>query len=189
MPTIAALVSATGRIRTERGGLRSPAAILLAAACLAGCYGGKPSDFGDNGDGGVPFGVVISSPEAARRAGLYATASEDADNCCWLAKDASFLTRVSPSTTRIRLTVELPAAGPYDKRPIDETVVVGGRARKTFRGLRSGVWAMDIGIPAPSRDGTVEVRLTASYSWTAAQQHVNADTRDLSVQLRSVRAE
>lgn len=173
----------------RRRTLRAPGAVVLALACLAGCYGGKPSDFGDSGNEGIPFGVLVSDREAARRAGLYVTSPDDDANCCWLAKDASFRTRVSARTTRLRLTVSLPEAGPYDQRPIDATVVVDGRVRKTFRGLRSGVWALDVGIPAPAGDRDAEVRLIASYTWTAAQQHLNADTRDLSLQLRSVRAE
>jgi hypothetical protein len=170
-------------------GLRARAALLIAIAPLTGCYGGKPSDFGDSGNGGVPFGVVVSSIESARKAGLYVTSPDDDANCCWLAKDASFKTRVSARTRRVRLTVSLPQAGPYDQRPLDETVIVDGRARKTFRGLRSGVWALDVDIPAPAREREASVRAISSYSWTAAQQHLNGDTRDLSVQLRSVRAE
>ncbi len=173
----------------RRSAVRASGAALLAAACLAGCYGGKPADFGDTGNGGIPFGVVIASKEGARRAGLYVTSPDDDANCCWLAQDATFRTPVSPRTRRIRLTVSLPEAGPYDKRPLDETVIVDGRARKTFRGLRSGVWALDVDIPAPARDRAADVRAIASYAWTAAQQHLNADTRSLSVQLRSVRAE
>lgn len=171
----------------ERGRTRALAA-LLSALSLAGCYAGKPTDFGESSEG-VPFGVVISSHEAARRAGLYVTSPDDDENCCWLARDATFQTRLAPRTTRVRVTVDLPEAGPYDKRPLDETVVVDGRARKTFRGLRSGVWALDVDIPPPGRGRPAEVRMIASYTWTAAEQHLNDDTRSLSVRLRSVRAE
>jgi hypothetical protein len=163
-------------------------AALLAAGTLAGCYAGKPTDFGQTGDG-VPFGVVVTNQEEARRAGLYVTSPDDDANCCWLAREAAFRTTLEPGTRRVRVTVELPAAGPYDQRPLDETVVVDGRARKTFRALRSGVWALDVAVPPPGRERPAEVRMSASYSWTAASLHLNGDTRPLSLQLRSVRAE
>ncbi len=170
-----------------RGGARALAAVLAALA-LAGCYAGKPSDAGESNDG-VPFGVAVANREAARQAGLYVTSPDDDENCCWLAREATFRTTVGPRTTRVRVTVDLPQSGPYDERPLDETIVVDGRARKTFRGLRSGVWALDVPIPPPGRERPAEVRMSASYTWTAAELHLNGDTRALSVRLRSVRAE
>ncbi len=178
----------TDRPRRPRRAARVLAS-LLALAGLAGCYAGKPSDFGDSGNGGVPFGVVVSSSDAARQAGLYVTSPDDDDNCCWLAKEASFQTQLPAGTKRVRVTVDLPQAGPYDQRPIDETVAVDGRASRTFRALRSGVYALDVAVRPPRRARTAEVRMAASYTWTGLEQHVNGDTRPLSVRLRSVRAE
>ena len=163
--------------------------IALAASLLcSACYTGPPTDVGEVGNG-IPDGVIVADAASARASGLYVTSPSDATNCCWIARTARFRTEIPARARRLRVTVDLPEAGPYDRRPVDVTIAVGAHDRKRFTGLRSGVYALDVALARASLARVETVAIATSYTWSPAELHVSGDSRSLSVMVRSVRAE
>ncbi len=152
----------------------------LAAALLAGCYGGPGTDSPVLGRP-YPLGVAAAAPAPAPT-GIYASQYFGAYNCCWLMKDAAFATTIPAGHSRLRLMVSLPASGPYDKRPETLTVRVDAEPPKLFGGLRSGIFALDVPVAARSAAREAVVRITSGYTWPVA-----GTPFERSVQLRGVR--
>jgi len=138
------------------------AAIAATAGMLSACYHG-PGTNSPVVDRAYPPGVLSASPAPAPT-GLYAARFFGAYNCCWMQKSATFQTTVARGARAIRVMVSLPPqALPYDTRPEAVDVRVAGAPARTFRGLRSGIFALDVPL-APRASGAVTVRVDAAYT-------------------------
>lgn len=156
------------------------ALLALAAAVPVACYGGPGTD-SPVVTRQYPEGVDAAAP-APIPSGMYPASVFGAYSCCWLTKDASFAVKIPADRKQLRVMVSLPAFGPYDARPQRIVVQVDAQAPKTFAGLKSGIYALDVPLGPHGDQPRSIVRIGAGYEWQRT-----GDAHPLSVILRSVR--
>lgn len=171
---------------------------LLSILLLAGCYGGPstavsgtaaprtlPSGIVAQGkQGGTPAGIVTPKPVAGYYSGIY---PQDQDgSCCWLASAADFQVKVPAKATILWIRVSLPPLQLYKNRPESLKVSTSGKLLKIFPKLAIGENLLRIPIAASLEEHTLQVHLDPGYAFVPAQQHINGDTRLLSIILESV---
>lgn len=163
---------------------RSVVPVLGIILALGGCYGGsganspneqkKPSVKGSR----LPAGLISS--------GVYESSDPDDVNCCWIAGTALFPVRLPVGAKRLQITVALPDFPSYKPRPQTMNVTVDGVRRGTYAHLDPGIHMVSVPIqpPAAAREGLV--KLDMAYTFVPMEQNISADSRRISVQLKSV---
>ena len=85
-------------------------------------------------------------------------------SCCWMSGEAAFRAARAARCSRVRVVAYLPDRGPYDERPQTLTITIDGISRRTFGGLHSGIY--DLEVPLPPHAGTTPaVRVSAAYTF------------------------
>lgn len=172
--------------------------LILSVLLLVGCYGG-PSTAESNANApralpsgvlpqgkqsGAPAGVVTPKPVAGYYSGIY---PEDQDgSCCWLAAEADFQVRVPAKSRILWIRVSLPPLQLYKSRPESLKVTGAGKVLKVFPKLAIGENLLRVPIAPDPKERTMQIHLDPGYAFVPAQQHINGDTRLLSVILESI---
>jgi hypothetical protein len=160
--------------------------VSLSAACSNGAHtGGDGTAFRSVG----PPGVEISPPAEYRVRGLYLSQSAaDAVSCCWLAPKAQIVLAKKMPAKRIIITVYLPENSVFVANPQQVTIRFPNGQMQTRSGLQPGMRTASFDVPPKYQTftGDLPVSLTMKVFFVPAKLHINADTRQLSMVLRSV---
>jgi len=121
--------------------------------------------------------------------GVYRGARYRDPYCCWLAADAVFHVSVPASATKLTVIVIAPSVAAVRHGDASIAILINGRHAGDFRALRVGANALTIPLPADGAGRTATVELKPGFFFVPKNEHLNGDTRKLSVILRELKAE
>ena len=134
---------------------------------------------------GIPSKNVISAR------GIFPNAGGD-PICCWLTDDAVFQISTPASATQVLFVVVVPDLRVLHRVRRALTVNVNGKPAGNFD-LKFGSSTLTVPLhPAgmhPAENHGTAVEFKARFSFVPKTEHLNGDTRKLSIILRSLRAE
>ena len=167
-----------------------PIVVLLFVSLSAACsnvarIGGDGTAFRSVG----PPGVDISPPADYRVHGLYLSQSAaDAASCCWLAPKAQIVLAKKMPAKHLIITAYLPVNPVFVANPQQVTIRFPNGQMQTRSGLQPGMRTAWFDVPSKYQafTGNLPVSLTMKIFFVPAELHINADTRKLSMILRSV---
>ena len=150
---------------------------VLACSLLAGCSSPPSASQATASPAPLPPGVATSV------SGIYRDSP-----CCWLGPDAEFRVLVPANASHVLLTVYMPADIPKLRNSTQQvTVVLDGR-KTTFSSVPIGSKVLVIPIPRMTSNRTVDVKMHMSTKFVPKEELGSADTRALSIYLKTVRS-
>ena len=170
------------------------AVVISLCAVATGCgYRGNPrtaqssaatpvaqtASAGPNSAQGLPNREVINAT------GIYTKSGDPM--CCWLADDAVFRINTLPSATRLRAMIVVPDLPVLRHSRRTLGVIIDGKPVANFS-LRFGTSTLTVPLHPGNRKSTT-VEFKPGFSFVPKDEHINGDTRKLSIILKSLRAE
>lgn len=177
--------------------MRSLVPALFAALLLAGCYTGPPATADHKPEhvnarmmplGWVAIGSGTPSPETGAIGGLFAVRRQRS-YCCWMGSEGRLGVRVPAHARTVLLTVFVPDLPAFAERRQSLTASVDGGAVRRFDPLPLGVSFLRIPLRPAGTAHVAAVVLHAGFTFSPKKTHLNGDGRELSIYVKSVRAE
>jgi hypothetical protein len=156
-------------------------AVLL--LLLSGCYTGPGTSTESEKSTPAPKNEL---PPGVVFGGVYQVDPSDAANCCWLAEQAVFAVRIPANATRMLINIAVSDIPLAKLGPQSVMVSVDGIRHGTFSKLGAGQHVLDVRLVPTDTDRSSILTLKMAYAFVPKNEHINGDTRSLSVLLKKV---
>lgn len=162
-------------------------AALLLTTAASGCHRNR-ANLSSVPAARVHAPAVGATFVVSKGTGVYRAGPHDPD-CCWLAQRATFYLNLPAGATKLRMAIFVPDFPATHRHSLSLAIIIDGHQTSNITKLKFGATKLTVPLHVTKLPQMVTVEFVPNFSFVPKDEHINTDTRNLSLILSSLKAE